>query len=86
MQQLHITDKRILLWDKNMDKNMDQQFSHWTVSIELSCELIFWLNSAEQIQIWRTLGLCPQVKSVAALKILKHQLLSKHYPNCSLSR
>lgn len=55
-QQLHTTDKRILLLNKNIDLTNWQQFSCWIVSIEVSRELIFWLNAAEQIQIWKILG------------------------------
>lgn len=79
MQQLHITDKRIRFLDKNIDLIKWQQFSPWIVSTELSQEPIFWLNSAEQIEIWRILGNCPQVQSVAAFKNLKYQLFSKHF-------
>lgn len=43
-QQLHITQKIILPLDKNTDFINWQQFPHWIVSIELSCESIVGAN------------------------------------------
>lgn len=42
MQELHITDKWILLWDITSDLINWQQFSHWIVS--KSCHMIDFLT------------------------------------------